>query len=77
MDLQDFFLMGLSLACSVLGWFGRELWSAVSALKSDLKELTKEINEKYVRKDDFRDFKTELMNVLNRIEQKLDNKADK
>lgn len=77
MDIQDLFMSALGIACSVLGWFGRELWSAVSTLKRDLKELTKEINEKYVRKDDFRDFKTELMNVLNRIEQKLDNKADK
>ena len=77
MDIQDLFMSGLGIACSVLGWFGRELWLAVSTLKRDLKELTKEINEKYVRKDDFRDFKTELMNVLNRIEQKLDNKADK
>lgn len=77
MDFQDLFLTALSIGFSVLGWFGRELWSAVNTLKKDLKELTKEINEKYVRKDDFRDFKTELMNVLNRIEQKLDNKADK
>ena len=67
-------LSGISL---VLGWFARELWSAVKELKADLAKLREELPTHYVRKDDFADFKRDLMNVLERIENKLDSKQDK
>jgi hypothetical protein len=67
----------LTIGMVVLGWFARELWSAVKQLKEDLITLKDTLAEHYVRKDDFRDFKTDLFAVLTRIESKLDNKQDK
>ena len=67
----------LAAVSSVLGWFARELWTAVQELKADLAQLREKLPTEYVRKDDFRDFKTELLSVLERIEHKLDQKEDK
>ena len=62
---------------TVLGWFARELWSAVKDLREDLAKLKENISDHYVRKDDFVEFKRELLVVLQRIETKLDMKQDK
>jgi hypothetical protein len=70
-------LSGLGVGFTVLGWFARELWSAVKELREDLVKLKTVLSEHYVRKDDFKDFRHELLGVLQRIEQKLDNKQDK
>ena len=53
------------------------MWSAVNNLKDDVAKLREELPKTYVAKDDFGDFKRELMQVLTRIETKLDNKQDK
>lgn len=68
-------LMGTGLA--VLGWFARELWSAVKALREDMFKLKDDISLYYVRKDDFKDFRGEILSFLQRIETKLDKKQDK
>lgn len=70
-------LSGLGVGFTVLGWLARELWSAVKELREDLVKLKTTLSEHYVRKDDFKDFRHELLGVLQRIEQKLDNKQDK
>ena len=62
---------------TVLGWFARELWSAVKELRLDLIALKANLSDQYVRKDDFREFRRELLIVLQRIEDKLDHKVDK
>lgn len=67
----------LGIGMTVLGWFAREMWETVKALARDLIQLQKDMSEHYVRKDDFKDFRTELLNVLQRIEGKLDSKQDK
>lgn len=69
-------IAGLSLT-GIFGWFAREMWSAVNSLKDDVAKLREELPKTYVAKDDFGDFKKELMQVLNRIETKLDSKQDK
>ena len=70
-------LGALGLGFSVLGWFARELWSAVKELRIDLASLRANIADHYVRKDDFKEFRHELLDFLQRIENKLDMKQDK
>jgi len=77
MNMSDILNTALGTGLLVLGWFARELWSAVKSLKEDLIALRSDMSSNYVRKDDFRDFKTDLFTVLNRIETKLDSKQDK
>lgn len=77
MDMQEIFNVGLSAVAAGLGWFARELWSAVKELKADLAKLREELPGAYVRRDDFADFRSELLAMLHRIEDKIDRKADR
>mgnify|MGYP003433956861 CR=1 FL=1 len=77
MDMLELVTGVLGLGLTVLGWFAREMWGTVKALARDLIQLQKDMSEQYVRKDDFKDFRAELLQVLQRIENKLDSKQDK
>jgi hypothetical protein len=77
MDLQQVFNVLIPIICAVLGWFCRELWTAVQELKTDLAKLREELPTRYVSKDDFSDRWNEVLKSLHRIENKLDAKVDK
>lgn len=77
MELQFLINMALGSALTAIGWFARELWSAVQNLKEDLYKLREEIAKDYMPKDDFNAFKSELFSMLRRIEDKLEKKEDK
>lgn len=77
MSTLELFNYALTIGVGVLGWFARELWTAVKNLKEDLVTLKEEVWLHYLRRDDFRDFRNEILNVLQRIENKLDTKVDK
>ena len=62
---------------AIIGWFARVLYAAVSELKDDLAKLREELPIHYVRKDDFREFRHNVMDALQRIETLLYQKADK
>ena len=61
----------------VLGWFLREMWSAVKELKADLAKLREELPKEYVASDDYRQDVRELKEMLSKLFDKLDHKADK
>ena len=77
MDYQTLLNIGLTLISSVMGWFARELWSAVKELKADLAKLKEDLPKSYVAKDDYKDDIRELKEMINKIFDKLDNKSDK
>jgi hypothetical protein len=77
MDLQTVINLGAGFALSVMGWFARELWGAVKALREDLSKLREEIAKDYVTRVDFRDAVKEMKELLIAIDTKLDRKADK
>ena len=73
-SLFNFILAGVS---AVLGWFLREMWTAVKELKADLAKLREELPHEYVVKDDYRADIRELKDMLQRLFDRLDTKADK
>ena len=77
MDFQAMMDFVLPTTCAVLGWFCRELWTAMQELKTDLAKLREELPTHYVSKDDFNDRWTEVLKSLHRIEDKLDQKVDR
>jgi cobalamin biosynthesis Co2+ chelatase CbiK len=77
MDSQTLLNLILSSSSLVLGWFLREMWSAVKELKSDLAKLREELPKVYVSKDDYRQDVRELKDMLNKLLDRLDHKADK
>jgi hypothetical protein len=77
MDLEQILIGLLSVVSVGLGWFGRELWSAVQELKRDLAALRVRVGEEYVRYDRLQDALKPIHEVLARIENTLTHKADK
>ena len=77
MDIQQLLNVGLSVAMAVIGWFARELWSAVKELKSDLSKLREDLPKTYVGRDDYRQDMNEIKTMLGKIFDKLDLKQDK
>ena len=77
MDIQQLLNVVLSVAMSVLGWFARELWSAVKELKADLSKLREDLPKSYVSRDDYREDMRDIKELLNKIFDKLEAKQDK
>ena len=77
MSTQDLINLGLIAAASVLGWFARELWAAVKDLKADLARLREELPRNYVIRDDYKDDIREIKEMLTKLFDRLDHKADK
>jgi uncharacterized UPF0160 family protein len=77
MDSQSILNIVLSSASLVLGWFLREMWSAVKELKSDLAKLREELPKEYVARDDYRQDIREFKEMLNKLFDRLDTKVDK
>ena len=77
MDNQSILNLLFSSTGLVLGWFLRELWTAVKELKIDLAKLREELPKDYVAKSDYRQDVRELKEMLNKLFDRLDAKADK
>lgn len=67
----------LGAVCALLGWLGRELWSAVQKLRDDLAKLEVKLGSDYVRYDRLQDVLKPILAQLDRIEDALINKVDK
>jgi hypothetical protein len=69
--------LALSAALAAAGWFARQLWEAVQALKSEVHQIEVDLPVNYVRKDDMDKRMDHIETMFQRIYDKLDGKADK
>ena len=53
------------------------MWSAITSLQSDVKEIERYVPTTFVRRDDYQLDIAEIKAMLIRIVDKLDNKVDK
>ena len=67
MDTQSLLNLAFSTAGLILGWFLRELWTAVKELKADLAKLREELPKDYVAKDDYRQDVKELKDMIAKL----------
>ena len=77
MDPQHLIDIGLGITSAVTGWFARELWAAVKELKADLAKVREDLPRTYVARDDYRSDMREIKEMLGKIFDRLDGKADK
>jgi uncharacterized coiled-coil DUF342 family protein len=75
--LQDLLNLIGGIGLTTLGWFARELWSAVKELKTDLAKLREELPKTYAERNDVKDHFKEVKQMLTDIYQELRKKADK
>jgi len=76
-DVQTWVNIVATVAIAVGGWFGRSLWDAVDKLKNDLHQIEVDLPNNYIQKNQFSDGMKEIKEMLIRISEKLDGKADK
>jgi len=84
MDWQNIINMAGGAALAVVGWFARQLWDSVKELKTDIASLRLHMSESYVKKSEVETLRGEMDKRFDRLEQmiarlydKIDGKADK
>ena len=77
MDYQQI-IETILAALGVLGaWVLNTLWNGIKHLESEMKELNREFNQEFVRREDFKEAIRDLKDMLSKIFDRLDSKADK
>ena len=64
-------------ALTAIGWFCREIWDSVQQLKNDVKQIEIDLPSNYVKKDEIKDRFDRIEMLLDKLFEKLENKADK
>jgi cell division protein FtsL len=77
MEHQVLFNSAVAVILMLSGWVLRTIWDAMNSLKNDIREIEKNLNGVYVRKDDYKDDIREMKEMLRVIFDKLDSKVDK
>ena len=77
MDWQNLINIGAGSFLVIGGWFARQLWDSVQDLKEDIKNIEVDLPTNYVRRVDIDAQFNKLEASLQRILDKLDQKADK
>lgn len=77
MTPEQMLLGVLSITSAVLGWFAREMWSAVKQLRGDLDALRVHLAEHYPNYDRLKEVLQPMKAQLDRIEAALTHKVDK
>lgn len=84
MDTQQFFNIAVGLIGMLGGWLMNVMWGALRDLQESDKSLAEKVAAievlvagQYVRKDDFDRLADALFRKLDRIQDRLDEKADK
>ena len=67
----------VALGAGVGGWFLKVIWEDIRSLREGVNSLRAALPAEYVTKHDYRQDMARLFDLLTRIDNKLDHKADK
>jgi hypothetical protein len=76
MDAQGIFNIAIAVSGFLAGWILRVIWSEIKEMQVNQREIEKEINDNYVRRDDYRIDIAEVKGMLGRIFDRLDRQTD-
>ena len=74
---QNLINLLIGIVGAIVGWVLKVIWGAIQELQMDMKDIEKELHTEYVSKGDFHVALDEIKQIVQRIFDKLDNKADK
>lgn len=77
MDWQIVFNIVGGAILSVIGWFARVLWDSVQELRKDLKQIEIHLPTHYVKKDELSVRFDRIEQLLDRLYEKMEQKADR
>lgn len=62
---------------AITGWFARQIWDSVQDLKNDIHQIEVDLPTYYVKRTDIDSRFDKLENILEKIFDRLEQKADK
>ena len=77
MDWQTLFNFAGSAVLAAIGWWCRQIWDSVQALKEDVKSIEIDLPTNYVKKDEIKDRFDRIEALFDKLYEKLANKVDK
>lgn len=76
MDGQIVFNLVCTIAGTLIGWILRIIWQEIKTIQADQRTFEHDIQDNYVRKDDYRIDIAEIKGMLGRIFDRLDRISD-
>lgn len=67
----------LGVISFLASWVFKLIWEVLKSIQTDMDSLSKELRNEFVRKTDMRDALKDIKDMLSKIFDKLDKKADK
>lgn len=77
MEYQAMFNFVGGILLVAIGWWCKEIWDSVKNLKADIKALEIDLPKNYVSKKDIENRFDKIDATLERLFDRLENKADK
>ena len=77
MDWQVIINIGGAACLSAIGWFARQIWDSVQELKEDVKQIEIDLPTHYVKKDEITARFDRIEVLLDKLFEKLEQKADR
>jgi len=77
MDWQTLINVGAGSLLAIMGWFARELTDMVSKLKDAVHKIEVDLPRNYVRKEDINARFDRIEMLLDKVYERLDQKADR
>jgi hypothetical protein len=77
MEMQQIINILIGIVMSGLGWFGKALWDAVNEMRTNVHKIEVDLPANYIRKDEFKSEIKEVKDILGKIFDRLEAKADK
>ena len=84
MDHQMMFNIGIGIISSMLGWWLNNVWTSLKELQAADRELAEKVASieilvagQYVTRDEFNNVLSQVFHKLDRIIEKLNEKADR
>lgn len=77
MEFQTIFNLIAGCLLTVTGWFARQIWDSVQELKNDIHQIEVDLPTYYVKRVDIDTRFDKLELILEKIFDRLEQKADK
>jgi hypothetical protein len=77
MDGQTLFNLAGGAILAAVGWWCRQIWDSVQTLKEDVKQIEIDLPTNYVKKNDMTVRFDRIEVLLDKLYEKLEQKADK
>lgn len=77
MNWQDIAIGLLTLGAGAAGWFLRQMWEAVTKLKTDMHILENDMRTNFARRDDVREMFQQLLSEIRSLRESMAGKADR